>query len=188
MKWTTTQLIAIGSISVLLFLVELPGTFISNLLGIPGAGGLATGILFPIFFIFNMLMVPKFGSATLMGFIYGILILPIPASGPPGFVGKILLWVAIGLFGDTIWGLFKQKTKLAAMITAGISATFALASFVIYLQIFQIPGAEKSISLFTKPVVIFVIFLIGLFGGLFGYLLFQKLANTAVIKRIQGIT
>jgi len=101
-KWNTTKLMAIAGFAVIFMILGLVGNVIVVLTGIPFAG-VTNVIIMPMLFILCRLIVRKFGAVTLMGFIYGILALPLPSAGPPGFFPKILLMAFMGLIFDIVF-------------------------------------------------------------------------------------
>lgn len=186
MKWTTTQLIAAGALGVLMTLISIPGSLIAVAVGIPGAGVILNGIVLPLFAVFSLLLIRNFGTAAIVGGIYGFLILPLPIGGPPGFLAKSFLWLIVGLILDTLWAFSPRKGKLAVLLTSGFGSLAAFVLFITMLLFFNVPGGEKFASFAKSPIVALVIILWGTAGGFAGWLIYKKLENTSVVKRIQA--
>lgn len=186
MKWTITKLIAIGALAVIALLVGLLGNVLVGITGIPGIGSLIMCFFAPVIFAFLCLLIKKFGAATLMGLLYGILALPLPSWGPPGFLPKIFAIGIMGLAIDFVFFLFRKNEKLAAIIIGIPTNVVGILAMVGTFLLFKIPSVEKSIKILLSPLLA-VMIILGLLGGWVGYIIFKRLQNTMVIKRIQGI-
>ncbi|MDD4989883.1 MAG: hypothetical protein PHW31_01070 [Candidatus Pacebacteria bacterium] len=185
MQWTTTKLITIGGLGVIMVLAGLLGNALVAITGIPGVGSFINSFLGVIVYAFCALLIRKFGAVAIMGVVYGILALPLPSMGTPGFFPKILIAGMVGLTVDLVYQIFKKKEKLAAIIIGidvNIIGILILAGF---FKIFKVPGAEKFIKIFVSPLIA-VMIILGILGGLVGYLILKKIKHTSVVKRIQG--
>lgn len=185
-RWNITQLMAAGSVGALMAAFFIIGASISAVIGILGAGGIISAIFSGILFAFCCLAIRRFGSATLTGFVFSICALPFPILGPSGFLPKILIGTSAGLAVDLIYFLFKKREKIAATIIGAGSAVLITFEFIGLTLLFSIPGAKKTAGLFFSTHAIFIFLLMGGIGGYIGYIVFNKLRNTAVIRRIQG--
>lgn len=184
-RWTIQKLVAAGALGVITTLVSLPGSFISVTLGVPGAGAVSNAFILPLSFIFALLLINKFGSATIVGAVYGFLILPMPIGGLPGFLPKTILWITVGLVSDIIWALLKVKERVKVLITCGVGTIVGLLLFTSTLVIFNIPGGEVFIDLIKKPFILPILAIWGMVGGYFGRIIYNKIKKTSIVKRIQ---
>jgi len=87
-KWSIIKLITAGSLGILWTLLSLIGLPITYFTNIPGVQGALSFIFAGVFWVLACLIIKKFGAATLMAFIRGILSLPLNYFGPPGFFQK----------------------------------------------------------------------------------------------------
>lgn len=184
-KWTTKKLIAIASLGVIATIFTLPGGAIAAAVGITG-GGFATSIFFVIvLLVFTLLLINKFGAAFIGAIVYGITSLPTPIFGPPGFLPKIIIPISAGLIADCLYLLLKKNKKLAALFIGGGMTLFAQFLIITIGRLFSFPGIEKLATLCSMPLFIVAILIYGLISGYVGYLIYKKLENTTIVKRIQ---
>lgn len=182
----TSQLITAAGIGALYAIFSLIGGSITALVGIPAVGGVVTTFFGAIFFVLSCLVIKRFGAATITGFVYSIVALGLPVMGPPGFLPKIVIGALAGLVADILYVLLKRKEKVAVIGIGAISQiTIAFANLG-FGFLFSIPGIEKLAKLFLSVVTISALLIIGGIGGLIGYIIFNKLRNTAVVRKIQG--
>lgn len=184
-KWTTTKLVAIGSVSVLSILFALSGATISAITGITGASGILNSIWGAVFNSFIVFLIPQFGTATIFNLIYSILALPLPLEGTPGFLPKILIGLSVGLIVDIVFHFFKKKPYLTAILIGSFSQY--LIGFEIYAlgSIFKLPKIDVFQKLIFSPVMIILTIIFMGFFGYIGYVVYQKIKNTSIVKRIQ---
>ena len=185
-KWNTTKLVALASLVVLAFIVSLVGNFLVVITGIPGAGGFISPFFVMIVVIFALLVIRKFWTATIATIIYSILALPTPIFGPPGFLPKILIIVALGIWIDMVYFLFKKNDRLASVMTGILSALVVSLLLMSIGLLFNMPGIDKFINILLTPFFIVLTAMMGAAGGYIGYLTYKKLKNTSVIRRIQA--
>lgn len=184
--WTTTKLITIGSLAVLRLIFSLFSAPLANITGVTGAGGAISFIFSAITWVLVCFIVQEFWSATLLGLVYGFLSIGLPIFGPPGFAPKILLVGMMGLAVDAIYAFLKKNEKICALAIGAISQGILPPIVLSSLTLVRIPGSEAIFMALPLPLMIIG----GLFGGatagFIGYILYKKLENTAVVKRIQG--
>lgn len=186
MKWNITKLVVAGGLAIVYLVLGLSGGVLQAILGFPGAAGFVMSIASAMMLAFCCLLIKKFGAATIMTFIYSICVLPLPTLGAPGFLPKIVIGTSAGLIADTIYALLKKKEKIACM---GIGAiTQPLIGFEILGLgfLFSMPGIEKLAGLMLSPLFVVLAVLLGVAGGLLGWFVFDKLKDTAIVRRIQG--
>ncbi|MBI4099586.1 hypothetical protein HY440_01120 [Candidatus Microgenomates bacterium] len=184
--WTTTKLIATGSLAILSLVLSLAGASLTVLTGLPGASGAINAFTSAVLTVFAVFLIREFGTATLMGFVFSVLSLPLPLEGTVGFLPKLLIGPLVGLMADLLFLLLKKRPWLAA-ISIGFVSQY-LTGLLIYLlgSLFPIPGIDRLRPLILSPLTVIGTFvLMGGFGYL-GYRLYTKLEDTSLVKRIQG--
>jgi len=185
-KWNLYKLISIGSLGALWAISNILGAAVSAITGILGAGGLINTFFGGMLLAFCCLLVRKFGSATIAAFVFSIIALPLPVLGTPGFFPKLIIGISTGLICDIIYLLLKKNERISA-VAVGVGQEVVIAFEVVgFGLLFSIPGIEKAAKLLFSTPAIFILSLIGGIGGYVGYIAFNKLRNTAVVRRIQG--
>jgi len=184
--WTTTKLMAVGGLAVLEIVVELLGASLQTIVGIPLGGGPIYIFTSAIFVMICLLVIDELGAATLMRFVLGILSIPLPSTGMPGFVPKVAIFLGAGIIADLLYSVLKRH-KTAASLTIGAQDSVYYGLAIIWLgRLFSLPGIEASAELFLSPLPIIGVSALGALGGYLGYLAYQKIKDTAVVKRIQS--
>ena len=183
-KWNTTKLLVIGGLAVIHLIFGFIGSSLQAATGIIGAGGAAMIILGPIVIVFCCLLIKKFGAATILMSIYGVLALPLPTLGAPGFLPKLGIAFGAGLIADITYLFFKKRDKLASFFVGATSESFIGYSILWLGLMFSLPGTDILNKVLLSPIAILLPF-IGGFGGYLGYLTYNKLKNTSIIRRIQ---
>jgi hypothetical protein len=157
------------------------GSAVISVTGIPATGSLLN-VFFGLFFLsIGVRLVPRFGSATIMATLEGILTIPTVINGPPG-VQKILMMFLLGLIFDIIIYLSKGSNRGyiigGAVGGAGI-VTFIYASLVLL----GLPGAAQ-LQVILIPLIIANIILGGT-GAYAGLWIFEKkLKHRGFIKQL----
>lgn len=184
--WTTTKLIAIGSFSVLTLVLQLFGASLVAITGIPLMGGVINIFVTPSMTAVALFVIDQVGVVTIMYTILGILQLPLPLSGTPGFLAKIPILTIGGLIADAIYLFFKKNKIVAAMLIGGSTSLYFTVAILKTGTIFKIPGIDQTVK-FINPPVLILTFFIGCISGYLGWLIYSKIKSAAVVKRIQGI-
>ncbi|MDO8661539.1 MAG: MptD family putative ECF transporter S component [Candidatus Woesearchaeota archaeon] len=181
--FTIRQLIFIALMSALLFVVNLTiGSGIIALTGIPGGSAFVTGISNLVVIVFVALTLKKFGSLSLLYLIYGLLALPTDmAGGPPGFIWKIpLLVVPTLLFDYIIW----QSNYAKKGFIIGFPF-FTVFGFALYLGTFWLLGMPEFSRMYNAFALLAIVFIVlGYFGMWLGFMLYNRLKNSAVLRQI----
>lgn len=184
--WTTTKLIAIGSLTVLEVILELIASTITVSTGVMFASGVLTAIIRPLFVVNALLIVDYFGTALIFMTISGVLTLSTVLSGPPGFLPKIPIMMGLGLIQDFIFKIFKGRNKqVAALIIGGVDNVYSAFVLIWVGRLLKIPGIDKAMTLVPLPIFIVMLLLMGGVGGYLGYLVYGRIKDTAVVRRIQ---
>ncbi len=185
MEWNITKLIVTGGLAIVYLILALSGSALQAVIVIPGAAGIIMMFVGAMMFAFCCLLIRQFGCATIMGLIYSICALPLPVIGTPGFLPKILIGFSAGVAADLTYFLLKKNVKIAAIGIGAITQIIIPFMIIGFGWMLSIPGIEKLIKLFISPIMIPATIIGGGVGGYIGYLLFNKLKNTAVVRRIQ---
>jgi hypothetical protein len=185
-KWTTTKLITTGSLGVLYLILALLGAGIVAVTGIPLTGGVINVLITPIMTMICLLVVRQLGSATTMLTVYAVLAIPFPLAGTPGFLGKVPIFLLGGIIIDLLYLFLKRNKKVGSLVIGGLGELYFGMAVIEVGQLFNVPGVDKSADLFYSPTGIGFASVLGAVGGYLGYLIYQKIKNTAVVKRIQS--
>lgn len=184
-RFTTIKLITSGALGVLMTLISVPGSLLAVAVGVPGAGAILNGFVLPFFVIFSLLLINTFGASTIVGGIYGLLLLPTPITGPPGMIAKVFLWLVAGFIGDVIWSFFKERNKRTVVITSALLSLATLFLFVWVVVSAKIPGGDIFAGFAKNPLFLIGIAVWGVIGGYSGWVVYQRLKNTTLTKRVQ---
>lgn len=186
MKWNVTRLIAVGSLAVLWLALSLVGATLPLITGIPGASGLINIFVGGIMYAVCCLVIPKFGAAMLMGFVFSVLAIPVPLMGTPGFAPKILIGISSGLIGDLI-NLVFRKARIPAAILIGGMTNLAVGLEIVGLgYVFGVAGIERAAKFIVSVPGILGMLVGGGIAGYFGWIIYSRLRTSAVVMRIQG--
>ncbi len=194
-NWTTTKLIAAGSVGVAMLILSLAGGILNSVTGITGVGGLINVFIQGGLTTFIVLTTQQFGSATITWLVFSFLATALPIMGPPGFFFKIFNGILIGVCSDIAYlFLSGKREKVIGIVIGGVSMASANVPLLIALALLGINWlaiAERLSELFvTFPGFLFLFFssfLIGMMAGFLGWIAYDKLKDTAAIKRIQGV-
>ena len=182
--WTLNKLIACGSLGVLSLLLQLPATALVGFIGIPLIGGLINIFIARTIESLTILTIDKFGAATLQNLVVGILAIPFLYMGPPGFLPKLIIVLLNGLIIDILF-LFGKNKKISAMLSIGIASLLFGLYYVQIGRYFAIPGIEETAKIFLSPLMMLGTFMAGATSGYLGWVIYNKIKKTAIVKRIQ---
>ncbi len=187
MKFTTQKLVAIGALAAIQAVITLGGAGL-NLIAGHYIGGILNSLFYVAVPILGVLIIKKFGTATIMGLVFSVLVIPLPIFGPPGFLPKILEGVIGGLIIDLVFlisrtGFYRKITSILAG-GFGLLANWLIGYFL--LLTFNIPGTKETAKFFVSPYCIAGALVYGCVSGFIAYLIYKKLSNTSIVKRIQG--
>lgn len=183
-NWTTTKLIVAGSLGVLSLVLQLFGAAIAAVTGIPLTSGFIGGLIGPALIVICLLVIDKFWAATIMYFVLGTLALPFHISGIPGFLPKVPILIVEGLISDSLYFYLKRNKLVLALVVGAMSQLYVAVAVVEVGQLFNIPGVEITAKILYSPLLIPGLFFSAA-GGYLGYFIFQKIKNTAVVRRIR---
>lgn len=95
--------------------------------GIPLLGGIVNGVLVSMILTIGLLAVNRFGTATLMWFVFSLPATLTATLGPPGFY-KIAIGVIAGLLWDSVYFGLKRRTAAlyAGALLGAISIMFLM--------------------------------------------------------------
>lgn len=187
-SWTMTKLIATGGFSALTAVGMLTGAGLAAASGTFAASAPVGLIVQSTMYSLNLLVVRQLGAGTLMGLVFGLLVVPLPTVGTSGFFPKVIITGLMGLGADLIFLTIKNE-KLAALIAGGV--TQLIIGLVLFgaAKAFGFPGINNLPAFLSKPTGLIIsyilVFLVGAFGGFIAWTTYRKIKNTTVVKRIQ---
>lgn len=186
-SWTTTKLIAVGSLGALLFILEVLPAITNTLAPSTAFSGPLSTFLYAVAVSICLLTVREFGAATIMFTVYSVFSIPFFLLGPPGFMFKIFIGMGAGLIADILYLFLKRSELAASLVVPGPMLYYIAVTVTELAKTFNIPGMEATTNVLYTPVIIVGILPFGAIGGYFGYLIYQKIKDTTVVKRIQGV-
>lgn len=185
-NWKTTELMAIGGLAALDFVVHILASVITVTTGIMMASGAITAIVGPLLLAICLLLINRFGAGFIYLTLVGILDLPLAISGPPGFLPKIPIFMSMGLLADLLYLVFKKRSKsIAVSIIGGFDNVYLAFAVIVVGLLVGLPGIEKVATIVPLPIFTVALCAVGAISGYSGHLIYQKIKNTAVVKRIQ---
>lgn len=178
--WTTTKLIAIGALGGLWAIISLPGLSLGLITRL--FSGSFAGLMFPL----TVLIVRQFGAGAITAFVFSLLTTPLSTLGPIAILPRLLIDTSEGLFIDVLYLYFRRNDKIAALVI-GFTST-AILPFLMAIILIQagLEIVEKSLKFIVTTPFILAFLFGGLIEGYIAYLIYQKIKNTSVIKRVQG--
>jgi hypothetical protein len=181
-KFSTKELIFIAVMSAFLFAVNFSiGSWVIVISGIPGSSVFVTGITNLIVVTFVALSLKRFGSITLLYFIYGILSLPTNMNGgPPGFVWKVPIMALTALSMESVFH-FMGYTKKSFIFSL---PALAASGLLLYLGAYYFLGMPEFETIAKVWLVMLVVVMImGCIGIQIGFLLYNKLKDKPLLKQ-----
>jgi len=158
------------------------GTAVISMTGIPATGSLFNMFLGLLLFSIGVKLVPKFGSATIIATIEGILTIPTAINGPPG-VQKVLMLFFLGLVFDIIVHMTRRKNWGFAL-GGGIGAAGIVGFIYLELLLLQLPGLA-GLQAILIPLIIANLAL-GSFGAYAGAIIFDRRLSGKSFIRSMG--
>lgn len=182
-NWSTTKLIAAGAMGVLLAFTAFLEAPINVLTGIPGAGGIIGSFFELVVFVLGILIIKRFGAGAIIGTVAGIIALPLPILGSPGFIMKVVFGLVFGLLFDVFYLFFKRYGRWGIVLASSLVTLVFSVSFTLMISILNIPGMDFSSNIFFIFTAIFVIE--AALGSFVGWHIYKKIEKTTIIRRIQ---
>jgi len=187
-KWNLASLISIGSLAALDIIIGLVASVITTTTGITMASGIITSITEPLLLVVALLVVQKRGTAFLFMTIVAILALPINYSGPPGFIAKVPIIIALGLISDLLFLIFQKVNYwIAAIIIGGFLCNWYAFAVAFIGRLLKVPGIDNFLNLMPILYLVILLFIVGGFGGILGVIIYNRLKDTYVVRRIKGV-
>ncbi len=185
-RLTTVQLTAVGALAMLRIILSLPGFAFAAITGVPYAQGFVNAPVIGIMYPLVPLLIRRVGAVTLWALIMNILAIPLPLIGPPGFLPKVIVGVAYGLVAEAAYIIFRRNLKVAAIAIGAVSfGTSPPLEFYMW-SVLGVPGLANAVKWALSPAWIAIGLLAGGFFGWLAYVIYKKVENTAVVRRIQG--
>lgn len=182
-KWTPIKFIAIGGFSALLLIALLPGAMLNAITGSPNVGGPLNAILYTILIPLFILIINQVGAGTVILSIFSVLALPFPLIGTPGLFIKIPILLIAGILIDIFYRLLNKR--IFSVIVGGFFLIYVNTVVVLVANKLNIPGQEFATKFAFNPITLIGFVVIGLFGGWISNIIFNKIKNTSIVKRIQ---
>lgn len=183
-KFTTKQFVFLALITALMFVVDMTlGSWIIAITGIPGTSALINTLLNLFILTISLLVLRKFGTATIIYGLYGLIALPTAlAGGGPGFWPKVPLSIISGLLFEipVILTGFKKRGFAVGLILLALG-------YLLYVPVYYLMGVPElqQIKKILIPGIIAVIVL-GAIGIWLGFLVYNKIKNKSLVKQISG--
>ncbi len=181
-KWAIKKFIFIALMAALGTVISYFTTAINVITGIPLSSFLSPLIL-TIFFVLTALVIRKFGAVTLLGIIWGILVIPSPALGGPG-LHKVPLMFAICLVFDIIFYIFRKREKLAVILASAVSVGLTPWLLLFIGTLMGLPGLEKTRELVWVMTLMGVV--TAVIGALIAVFIYNKLKNKRAVRQISS--
>lgn len=187
--WTTTKLIAICALAVMDFSLWL--VLGSAIFWATGSifGAVISLFLQPFFAVFVALVIKQFGAVTSFEVLRFLVGLPLPSIIPKPI--NLVMGIFLGFVMDTLSSLLLGKSKKLFSFVGGsiYNFIFSLEIIVLYFSI-GLPGTQNVPYFLVRPAGLaacaLIIMVIGGLSGHAGFLVYGRLSNTDVIKRIQA--
>lgn len=184
-NFSTKELIVCALFGAMVFIEAFVlGSAVIAATGISATGSLLNMLFAVLISVIGIKIVDKFGAATIILTIEGILTVPTLINGPTG-IQKILMLFAVGLIVDIILSATKRSNK--GFILAGIMAAISAVSLIfLSLVILGLPGASQ-----LQAILIPLIAVNAVLGGLGAYLGLwiydRKLKDRAFVKQMSKV-
>lgn len=185
-SWTPTQLIALGALAALYVVLSIPGAVLAGITGIPMFSAIGNIVIIGIMYPLLALLFKRIGAVTLWAFIVGMLFIPFPLAGPPGFLLKVVYITFWGVVADITYLFFRRSEKLSAIAIGAIQIGLGVPLTILIWTLLGAPELAKQAVVFSGTVFIFAGFIAGGVLGYIAYLIYNKLKNTTIVKRIQA--
>ena len=182
-KFKTKDLVICALFGAMIFVIGFAlGSAIIAITGIPATGSLLNMLLAVLIGVVGIKVVGKFGAATLILTIEGILSVPTIINGPPG-IHKILMLFTLGLIIDIVLSATKRSNK--GFILAGSMAGLLAVLFIFLSLVFLgLPGADELQKILIPLLAVNAV--LGAIGAYLGLWLYdKKLKNKPFIKQMQ---
>lgn len=149
----------------------------------PPPGGIVNLLLAVLITTVGIKTIEKFGAASIMLTIVGILAVPTITFGPPG-IYKIFMLFVVGFIYDLVLILLRRN-RFGYIIAGGAVGLSAAPLIYVFLILFGLPGADKLQPMLAIFSVVYAI--LGAIGAYLGLWIFdKKLKNKAFVKQMQG--
>jgi hypothetical protein len=185
-KWKVSTFVAIAALSAFYVVISLPGALAAGISGMSMMAAVVNIVIIGIMYSLVPLIMRRFGAATLWAFLFSIIMLPLPLGGPAGLIIKVPYLTFWGFLADVTYQIFKKSDKIAAI---AISIIQLGPGVYISVWLWTLLGSQQLAEETAKmggPITAAVLTVLGVFLGWVAYLIYSKLKDTAVVKRIQA--
>lgn len=182
---TVWTMVAVATFGTLMLLANLStGTLIVLATGIPGSGGVVMFFLYTLLAVLARLVIGRFGAATLSSLVFGALGLAFPILGPPGFLPKLIVTLALGLLVDLSFALTPRRERWGSLLAGLLVGYAGLAMIALMFRVFLpelYPGFMRFFSIFLA-----INWAEGLLGGWLAWLFYRRIKNRYAVRQIRG--
>ena len=185
-KWNLTKLIATGSLTV--FRAIITAVFYTAIIISTGSafGGLTFVFIGPFFAVLTALIIDQFGSVLLYQILFFITQLPVPSLWPKLY--NLAFLPLNGLVMDILYIRIGSK-KIFSMLGGFIFTFITSLEMVLLMFTFGAHFMNTMPSFIYEPSWLFMLTLLfsllGLISGYIAYIVYIKIKNTSIVRRIQ---
>lgn len=184
MAWNTRKFAFVGIVVAIILAIQAFGLLFVSIFGF-GAAGPIMFFVTPALFIICSRVVEETGAISLAAFILGLIFLPLPALGPPGFLPKFVFIMGAALLFEGVYYLLKDGNRtIAGGVSGGIFVAVLMLLAIFILRMFDIPG--DNVLLRVGAPIALVGFVEGLLGGIVGEKIYKRIEDRPVVTRFQS--
>lgn len=183
-KWNTTKLMVAGGFGVLNIIIAFAGMGITVVTGITASSGFINSLTGAFLTVLLIFIIQKFGAATIKGFVYSVIALPLPLLLTPGFFPKIIIGILSGLVADIVYVILRKRPNLCAFLIGGTSQIFIAIIMFLFGKLYPSLGLEYMAKLLFSPLALVYFLFLGI-AGVLGYKTYKKIEHSSFVKRIQ---
>jgi hypothetical protein len=183
---TQRQLFVASGLGALRVVVSLVGATLPGMFGIPGLSGAINVLWVGGFLALACLVTGSPWAATVSAVVFSILALPLPLSGPPGFLPKILVGLASGLAADLVYRATRRHETLAPPLIGAAGQTALGVVFAGLGILFQVPAIDKYVALQFSPLGMISTVCLGGLSGFLGGVAYRAIKNSDLVRRARG--
>ncbi len=182
--WTQQKFILGGIFSVIGVIIQTGLSFTATQVFGTASSTPVLFFMWPLLMVLFRGIINENGAISLMGFVGGLLTVPTPAYGPPGFVPKFIPIMAGSMTMDVVFAILRGRPNIASVVSGGLAVAVAVPLFAEVFLFFGIPGSETIRSLAMFLMVLGAVE--AAFGGFVGQKLYERVKERPSIRRMYG--